>query len=124
MSTPTKLPVVIQSNKGATAAGMVEFKTWTRAERTRRGLKAWGITWGLALVAVFLPILHFVLVPLLLIAGPVMFFSASAQEEVILGGQGTCPDCGRGIALVRSKPKWPLSDLCNHCQAPLQIRES
>src|SRR6476661_6597993 len=38
-------------------------------ERTRRALKVLGIFWGLAIACVFVPILHFILVPLFTLVG-------------------------------------------------------
>jgi len=79
------------------------------------------MSWGLGLVAIFIPLLHFVLVPLLIIAGPFAFYWVAGQEQIILGGKGECPECQREFEIARSPVKWPLSDLCNHCRSQLNI---
>jgi hypothetical protein len=104
--------------------GEVEYQAWTKAERTKRGLKALGMAYGGAVVALFIPLVHFFAVPLLLLAGPFIFFLISGQEEVILGGSGICPKCAQSFKIVRSAVKWPLTDLCNHCQTELKIHRA
>ncbi len=64
-----------------------------RAARSRRALKTLGITWGCAVIAVFLPVLHFVLVPLLLVAGPVLAYQKSRESVTLLTATGPCPAC-------------------------------
>lgn len=115
------LAVSIQSNRGRTSAGTVQLRTWDKKERTARGIKVWAMSWGGAVVTLFIPLVHFFAVPLLLFAGPMLFFIFTAEQKAILGGEGTCPDCGQKIAIVRSPYKWPISDMCNHCQVSLKI---
>ena len=50
-----------------TATGAVH--EWSMLERVGRSLLGLGMMWGLAWVCVFLPILHFVLVPSFVVAG-------------------------------------------------------
>ena len=62
--------------------------------RQRRAWQALGTCWGLMIVAVFIPLAHFVLVPGLLIAGPVMFAVRSKLERTLVSTRGACPACG------------------------------
>jgi hypothetical protein len=121
MNAQTTLQVVISGPSGKTTQGTVAHQVWDKKERMTRGLKALGFSWGLALAAVLIPLLHFILVPTLLLAGPVVFFWIVKQEQIILGGKGECPECRKEFEIVRSAVEWPLSDLCNHCQAPVKI---
>ena len=119
---PEQVAVTIRGMRGkAPTSGSVRLRVWQKRERTLRGLKSLGICWGLAVAAVFLPLLHFVLVPLLLLAGPAAFFWIAGQEQVVLGGSGGCPDCGKTFEIVRSPARWPLSDSCNHCRSQVTI---
>jgi hypothetical protein len=63
------------------------------AARSARALKTLGITWGCAVIAVFLPLLHFVLVPLLLLGGPVLAYQKSREAVTLLTATGACPAC-------------------------------
>jgi hypothetical protein len=123
MNSPQTLHVTISNIRGNTSTGTVELKVWDKKERTTRALKALGMTWGLAIISILIPILHFILVPTLILAGPIVFSWIAGQERVILGGKGTCPECNKEFEIVRSPAKWPLSDICNHCKAELKIEQ-
>jgi hypothetical protein len=118
------LPVALLSNRGHSSSGSVELKIWDKKEKLVRASKALGIAWGLAIASVLIPILHFILVPLFILSGPIVFFWVASQEQVILGGKGECPECHREFEIVRSPVKWPMSDLCNHCQAEIKIERA
>ena len=62
--------------------------------RTARAVRTWAICWGLAVVAVFLPVLHFVLVPALLAAGPLLGWQALREHVTLVRAEGHCPGCG------------------------------
>jgi len=61
--------------------------------RTTRALRTLGACWGLAVAAVFLPLLHFVLVPGLLVLGPVLAWSRLHEAHSLLRAEGPCPAC-------------------------------
>lgn len=121
MNSPQTLAVTVTDIRGQASSGSVELKVWDKKERTTRALKALGFTLGLAVISVLIPILHFILVPTFILASPIVFFWIAGQEQVILGGKGNCPNCHKEFEIARSAVTWPLSDICNHCQAELKI---
>jgi hypothetical protein len=123
MKLQESIPVIITGSHERAASGTVERRVWEKKERALRGFKAWMICWGIAMGAALIPLLHFILVPFFILAGPVAFQWVNGQEEIILGGKGTCPDCNREFEIVRTSVKWPLSDLCNHCHSQLRIEK-
>ncbi len=124
MNAPQTLAVTITDIREHSSSGTVELKIWDKKERTKRALKALGFTLGLAVVSVLIPILHFILVPTFILASPIVFFWIAGQEQVILGGKGTCPNCHKEFEIARSPVTWPLSDLCDHCKAELKINQA
>jgi hypothetical protein len=116
-----EIQVRIGSRVENSTSGQVLLKSWTKQERTRRSFKALGFCWLLAVGAVLIPILHFVLVPTFLLAGPIAFFWVANQEDEISGGKGVCPECSKEFEIVRTAVKWPITDICNHCRAELKI---
>jgi hypothetical protein len=70
---------------------VVELSPTARLLRAARGLAA---GWGLAAIAVFLPILHFVLVPTLVVGGIVAAIALGRQSRRIADLRGPCPRCG------------------------------
>jgi hypothetical protein len=63
------------------------------AARLGRGAMALGACWGLAAVAVFLPILHLILVPTLVGGGMVAAIVLGRQHRRVTDVRGTCPRC-------------------------------
>lgn len=61
--------------------------------RVRRAARTWAACWGLAVLAVFLPGLHFVLVPLLLVLGPALGLRHAREHVTLLAAEGACPAC-------------------------------
>lgn len=66
---------------------------WTPLERARRTVFGLGLMWGLAGVSIFLPILHFVLVPGFLLAGPLVAILQFTETRRIKSMKGSCPRC-------------------------------
>ncbi|MBI2525779.1 MAG: zinc ribbon domain-containing protein [Candidatus Rokubacteria bacterium] len=62
--------------------------------RATRALAALGGFWGLAAVAVFLPVVHFVLVPSFLAAGAITAGLRLREDRRLLSVRGACPRCG------------------------------
>ncbi len=116
VSCPVK---VISSDKEK--IGEVRIKTFNQKERIVRGLKFLGIFWGSAIFAVFIPMLHFILVPLLFLVGIIVAVFVSQTKSVVLGGESACPKCESFLPIVRSSDQWPLSDLCSHCRTTVTI---
>ncbi|MCC7442572.1 MAG: hypothetical protein IT285_13120 [Bdellovibrionales bacterium] len=101
--------------------GTIRIQDWNRRARILRAIRLGAGCWGLGLAAVLLPLLHFILVPALLLAGPIVALLASRQDSVLLGGEGICPKCGAPVKIERAAPRFPLKDLCTACQRALRI---
>jgi hypothetical protein len=63
--------------------------------RLARGLAMLAICWGAAIVAVFIPVAHLILVPGLAVAGLVAAVLRAREDQQILRIHGACPRCGR-----------------------------
>lgn len=75
------------------AEARLEVRHWEPRERLLRALQALGMGWGAAVFAVLLPVLHWVLVPAFLIAGPVFAFMRYQERMTVLAARGPCPAC-------------------------------
>ncbi len=66
-----------------------------RAPPTRimRAALVWGGCWAAAFVCIFIPLLHFVLVPSLLIAGVVLGVTRLREDVTLATIDGACPRC-------------------------------
>jgi hypothetical protein len=94
-----------------------------RAQRMTRTLIALGQCWGLAVVAVFLPVLHFILVPALLLAGPFVARSRWLEHASARRMRGTCPGCGHAVQVpLRQSARPEVAFRCPDCGRPLTLR--
>lgn len=116
-------PVRVTSSfaSGATSSGELQIKMLGTVDRVKRALKALALCWGLALFAVFIPGLHFILVPLLVLVGPLVAYRGYLPKRLVLGGQFTCPKCSAGMQVNPCIEHWPLDDVCTDCRSPLML---
>jgi len=64
-------------------------------ERLARTAVALGACWGGALVSVFIPVAHFILVPTFFIAGIAVAVARAREAMRLLGVHGVCPRCAQ-----------------------------
>jgi len=105
------------------SVGEVRVQSWSLINRLARAAKKLAVMWGLAIVSVLIPVAHFLLVPGFVVAGFVFAFTAARQRSAVLGGEGTCPACGKLFSISKCVDEWPLTDVCEHCQAFLRIEK-
>lgn len=123
MATGTGYSVTVQSDTGKTSSGQVRIMEYDKKARMRRAVKFWLSCWGLSLLLIPIPLIHFTVVPALLIIGPVGAWVISTQGSQVLGGESKCPDCGAFLPLTASPDNWPLKDLCAQCQRRMKIHK-
>lgn len=102
--------------------GSATVLTYDRPARWRRALKALGKWWGIALLSVFIPVAHFVLVPSFFLFGLFQFSQRLGAVEVPRDARGRCPDCGAEQALELAA-QWQVPQLvtCHECHRGLRL---
>jgi len=100
----------------------VTIRSFDKPERIRRALKGLATFWGAAIGSVFIPVAHFLLVPSFALYGAYTFFERLGAERVVVGAEGTCPDCGKPQKL-EAGGRWrvPRNVACRYCQRSLRI---
>ena len=115
--------IAIKGNDAAKGGvGQLYSLQYSSGERMGRAIKVLLICLVLALITAFIPIAHFFLVPLFLIAGPVMavmkYKLGSALEKV----EGSCPECGDAVEIALDATDiLPKRTYCPSCNKPLQL---
>ena len=107
---------------GQPTAGQVTIHCFDRAQRVKRALGALGKWWGIAVLSVFIPVAHFILVPSFLAYGGWQFFQRLGTAELATDARGTCPDCGAAQVLDLA-PRWraPQPVTCRQCHRGLRL---
>jgi len=115
-------PFILSGYSGQPTRGTVTIHEFRREQRARRAFAVLGKWWGVALLCVFIPVAHFVLVPSFLAYGLWEFFQRIGTAELATGARGTCPDCGAEQQLDLA-PRWraPQPVTCRQCHRGLRF---
>lgn len=111
--------VVDSERRPRPAVFIVHRMTWQ--ERLLLGLNRLGIVWAIAVIAVAVPVAHFVLVPALLLAGPISAALAARRDVRLVAGQAlACAKCAGRIVVDGEHVGWPVRLDCGACGAALR----
>ncbi len=83
--------------------------------RLKFAAKALAVCWGIAVLCVFIPVFHFVLVPGAIIVGLFFFYRQFQFYEFLLGGQIRCPSCNEEFSAKPAGFNWPKRETCPRC---------
>lgn len=122
MSRTDTTNIQLQDNEGNTNQGVVLRTMYETSDRlVRAGVRLLGF-WAAAVVSVFIPLAHFVLVPAFFIAGIVMAISAYRTEQALNESKGSCPVCQQEVVIpLEANDQLPKWTYCPDCNAPLQL---
>jgi len=117
-----EVKVCLASSDGRVGSGVLCVKT---LGFMRRLLVA--LVWGVAVLlltalSVFIPILHFVLVPLGLITTLLVALRIFATPKIILSGEGICGACSGKIHIRKRRFGLPFDDVCENCHRAVTIK--
>lgn len=112
-----------QENDKVTTGSAIR-RDLTSGERLLRSFRSIAIFWIVALLSVFVPVLHFILVPLFIILGIVFGIMTFLQSSLILSGTVLCPSCKAEVQLVPNAESWPREQRCTSCYLMLKIYRS
>lgn len=112
----------ITTNESGSNEGVLNISVLSGGDRFTQASKALVICWVLAVITAFIPIAHFFLVPLFVIAGPVMAYMKYGAAEITEDAVGICPECNENVTIkldpADKLPKWTY---CPACNKPLQL---
>jgi hypothetical protein len=101
--------------------GKVEIYTFSPQEKVLNSFKKLALFWLIAIFCVFIPALHFFLVPLFLGLGIYFFLKTFKVNSRIVKGDTTCPACGKSISIEAGLAAWPLTEICQNCVTTVRI---
>lgn len=107
------------------AVAYIQLDTLTFADRVKRAATIFGLGMVLALIALPIPLVHFVLVPGALLVGAVLALNRLGQAEVFRTATGRCPFCGKEQSFsVMGRFRLPKKLHCSSCQRQLLLEEA
>lgn len=113
--------VAVVGPTGSRSTGELTLQLFTPSERLLRALRAFSTWFVVAILSVFIPLAHFVLVPLFLIVSVAAGSLAHSRKQIVLGGQARCPDCGVSFNLASGAHNLPFLDICTGCSRPVRV---
>jgi hypothetical protein len=111
----------ISSSSGKETKVSFGIHALSQKEKRKNALKALGICWGMMLITLPLPPIHWVTVPGLFLFGIYSFFRKLRQTEDFETAQLSCPECGASFPLDRQPVQNPLAFVCPHCRYGLKL---
>ena len=122
-STETKI-INVKDDKGAASDGVLHYTSYNPGDRMGRAVVVLVACLIGAAVTLFIPLAHFILVPIFLIAGPVMFFIRYKQDDAKEKVESSCPRCDEAVTLeLEATDKLPKWVFCPKCDCSLQLSE-
>jgi hypothetical protein len=125
MATLIDIPVWVTSRNDhelpATAGKIVKVE-FDQKDRTKNAVKTFWMMLAATFCAVFIPGLHFILVPTLFVATFVVTMSKYGEKSRNTGGHAECPKCHQTFVIEKSGYQERLTDTCDHCHDDLEIK--
>lgn len=97
---------------------------FTVRESTLKALKSLGICWVVGVLCIAVPILHFVLTPAALLAGPVAAILVYFKTQKLpkrLSGTVECLHCKTNTSFLFENAKPPLYEMCKNCRTGYEV---
>ena len=104
--------------------GTVTQVFWDKAERSKNAVRTLGTFLLATFVSIFIPILHWILVPGLLVTSFVLALDKLNETERSEGGTAECPKCHKEFAVQGSKGLARISNNCQHCGEDLELTQA
>jgi hypothetical protein len=116
-----KIKIQGTANSDKIEYGTAEIRTYSPRDVLQKVLKTLALYWGIAIFCVFLPVVHFVLVPLFFFLGIFMAMRARKFKGEILSGEILCPNCSQKVTLSKASILWPNSEICQSCASVVRF---
>jgi hypothetical protein len=117
-----EIPVALGVFGATSARALAIVRRRSLASRAGRAGIALGVAWLLAFPAIFLPVLHFVLVPGLVVGGVVLAAMRLREDRTLARVQGVCPRCAAPLDLTPGgRFRLPRTVQCVHCRNELTL---
>lgn len=102
-----------------------EITPLSTSQRFKIAIKSLIICWVAGALFILIPVLHFILVPVALVAGIILFFRSFKLTNYLHSPtEIACPSCKKTVALKPGPFNWPLIAECLACRSEININEN
>lgn len=115
------VPVYGSTGDEQRGEGQVTIEHFRPDQILLNAFKKLGICWLAAIFSIFIPVLHFVLVPAFFILGIYLFRRSFKAKARIIRGEISCPKCRQAIAVSPGSLMWPITEICQGCVNTVRI---
>ncbi|MNJ98619.1 hypothetical protein D3C87_163860 [compost metagenome] len=117
------IPVLANVNDERRTEGVIRVKEFMAQDRMGNSLKKLAFFWGIMILTVFIPVFHFVLVPLFFFIGLYMARRAYKSPGRVLSGSTICPNCQAKVSIGKGDLNWPLTEICQNCAREIRLEK-
>jgi hypothetical protein len=114
--------VLVLSDADKKTTAEIQVETCEFGSRLQMGFRKGAKLWGAALLSVFVPVAHFILVPLFSVLGFVTLYFHLGKGLLLRQDLLECPNCREKFKINEQSFNWPLRPECPLCKAVLLIR--
>lgn len=122
-SEPTAHPMQVKAN-GKESVGSYRIECYTHKDAVVSGIKMFLVTLIAAIISVILPGVHFVSVPLGILASPLVgiyFYRARKGKPKRMTADINCPECNENNHVTSRLIESHYACKCAHCQHDLHM---
>ncbi len=105
-------------------SGHVQMGPVAKPIRIKKALRNFSICFVLMIAGLFVPMLHFVLVPGFFMLSIFMAANAYSDSIEISAGQLICDSCKATIEIEKHSDQWPFWVHCSKCQKDYRIEKA
>ena len=121
MATAEQLPILLKNNDHA-SPGLLHVWVYDSGDRIKRAAKVWIGFWIAAVLCIPLVVIHLLLIPAFLIAGPIVAYRRYHVLHTSEKATGICPVCHNDISIhLEPKEHLELWKYCPSCNSPLHL---
>jgi hypothetical protein len=115
---------IASSSAGNESPVTFQIRELNPAERKEIAIRTLGIFWGLSLVTLPLPPIHWLTVPGFFLFGIVQCLKKLREGSHFEPFQFPCPECKQEVTVPAQTVQEPLEVVCPHCRYGLKLRWS
>jgi hypothetical protein len=119
-----KIPLLVIGPNSKNGTGSGTIRHFSKSERVTASIKKAGACLIGAVLGAFIPVLHFVIVPTLLLGALFSFIFTMKKKAQIMDASAKCPLCNQNLTVGKVPPEWPIATTCPGCSAELYVQDA